>query len=115
MRSHFNMIAIASLASTVLLLAGATALADDKDKAAPPANSPECVKVRTDAPYRPYGYDHTVEVTNRCTYAVNCTVKTDVDPDASITLRVAAGKKESVVTRRGSPAAVFKADVRCKE
>jgi hypothetical protein len=78
-----------------------------------PAGSPECVHVRTEARYIPYGYDHIVEIENTCDKAVHCSIATDVNP-TTVELTVPAGQKRSVTTFRGSPAREFKPDVTCK-
>jgi hypothetical protein len=97
-----------------------------KPDAGPPAKRPgsdergettgnaECARVRTEARYVAYGYDHIVEVENGCEKAVQCTIATDVNPAIS-NLVVPPGQKRSVTTFRGSPAREFKADVACRE
>jgi hypothetical protein len=85
---------------------------DDGEREAP--KSAKCVEVRTLTPYRGYGYDHVVEIENRCTKTMSCTVKTDANPEA-ISVVVPARETRSVTTMRGSPAREFKADVQCKE
>ena len=74
---------------------------------------PKCVDVRGEARFSGYGYDHLVEIDNRCDKSVSCTVATDVNPQ-SRTVTVAAGAKESLLTFRGSPASAFKPNVTCK-
>ena len=71
---------------------------------------PKCVGVRSEARFSGYGYDHLVEIDNRCDKSVSCTVATDVNPQ-SRTITVAAGAKDTVLTFRGSPASAFKPDV----
>src|SRR5512134_2068407 len=39
-----------------------------------------CVRVRAEARYRNYGYDHIVHLQSRCTMDVACAVWTDVSP-----------------------------------
>jgi hypothetical protein len=84
---------------------------DDSERQ--PTAKDRCAQVRTQAPYRAYGYDHEVLIENTCTKPINCSVKTDVNPEAT-TVRVAPHATETVVTFRGSPAREFKADVDCK-
>ena len=82
--------------------------------AAPQAGGlPACVQVNAHARYGAYGYDHIVEIANRCERAATCSVTTNVNPDA-MAVRVAAGELERVVTFRGSPAREFSATVRCE-
>jgi hypothetical protein len=84
------------------------------DERGGPTGNPECVRVRTEARYVAYGYDHIVEVENACEKAVDCTITTDVNP-ASSNLAVPPRQTRSVTTFRGSPAREFKADVACHE
>ena len=58
------------------------------------------------------GYDHIVTLTSGCKVAMTCSVKTDVNPDASV-LELGPGEEKSVVTWRGSPARVFTPSVTC--
>jgi hypothetical protein len=84
------------------------------DERTAPTGNPECVHVRTEARYIPYGYDHIVEIDNTCKKAVDCTITTDVNPSTS-NLSVPPGQKGSITTFRGSPAREFKANAACKE
>lgn len=74
---------------------------------------PKCASVRSEARYGAYGYDHLVEIENSCERALQCTVKTDVNPEPT-QVRVGPKEKATVLTFRGSPAREFKADVRCQ-
>src|SRR5690242_14572650 len=94
----------ARLAVTSLLVAlaipGTVARAADGEEG--PPSPAKCVKVRTEARYGAYGYDHVVELENTCDKAMTCDVATDVNPTpASVDL--AAGETKSVLTYRGSP------------
>jgi hypothetical protein len=80
----------------------------------PPGKLPKCVTVRTDTPYRGFGFDHVVSIENGCKRPVLCTIVTDIN-DQPASVRVDPGKTESVTTFRGSPSREFKADVSCKE
>jgi hypothetical protein len=71
-----------------------------------------CVDVTSDASFASVGYDHIVTLKSGCRKTVTCTVKTDVNPDAA-SVQLDPGESQSVVTWRGSPARVFKADVSC--
>jgi hypothetical protein len=73
---------------------------------------PKCAHVSSEARYGAYGYDHLVEIENGCDHALQCTVKTDVNPEPS-NVAVPAKETRTVVTFRGSPSREFKADVRC--
>lgn len=75
---------------------------------------PDCVAIRTSAPYRGLGYDHIVHIHNGCDAAVQCRITTNVNPDP-IDVTVAKGAREDVVTFRGSPARTFEASVHCEE
>lgn len=83
---------------------------DDSERG--PGQATKCVEVRTQTPYRGYGYDHVVEIDNHCEKPASCTVKTDVNPEVQ-TVTVPAHETRSVTTFRGSPAREFKADVQC--
>lgn len=71
-----------------------------------------CVDVSTEASFASVGYDHIVTLKSACQKTVTCTVKTDVNPEAT-SVSLDPGESQSVVTWRGSPARVFKADVTC--
>jgi hypothetical protein len=98
------------LAGSGLAVRAQSAL-DDSERGTPVKE--KCAQVHTQAPYRAYGYDHEVVIENTCPKPINCSVKTDVNPEIA-TVRVAAHATETVVTYRGSPAREFKADVDCK-
>lgn len=74
----------------------------------------ECVAVRGEAFYAGLGYDHRVYLTNNCKKAVRCLVKTNVNPNA-VSVDVAPGATEMVITWRGSPAYEFTPDANCRE
>ncbi len=115
-RSTRALLAGAALALALGAAATPGARADDKPEkgGAPSAEKlPKCVDVRGEARYSGYGYDHLVEVANRCDKPVNCTVATDVNPQPQ-SISVKPGEKSSVQTFRGSPARAFKPDVACK-
>jgi hypothetical protein len=97
------------LASPVL--AGPGGL-DDGERGPDPAK--KCFEVRTLTPYRAYGYDHVVEIENKCDKPLQCDVKTDVNPE-TFKVDVPPHETRSVITFRGSPAREFKADVQCKQ
>jgi hypothetical protein len=103
-------------AKATALLASAAVLASTlvPAGAAEPAEngSVPCVRWRTDAIYRNYGYDHVVTLFNGCDAPAVCTVTTNVNPDP-IGVQVAPGKEAEVLTFRGSPARSFEARVRC--
>ncbi len=98
--------------SLLLPIAGASAQQGGKKDAAKPAENPACVSFTAEARYRS-GYEHLVHIVNACEKAVTCSVSTDVTP-AVITAHVEAKDKETVLTRRGSPASTFVANVQCK-
>jgi hypothetical protein len=79
----------------------------------PPAPSPTaCVTHTTQARYI-MGYDHLVHIYNACEKSVECTVSTDVNPEPQ-TVVIDAKSKQAVVTFKGSPARVFRANVDCQ-
>jgi hypothetical protein len=80
---------------------------------AAPLARPACVSYRLEAPYRNYGYDHIVVIRNGCSYAVSCSVTTNVNPKA-VGAKVPASATRSVLTFRGSPARTFTASVSCQ-
>jgi hypothetical protein len=83
--------------------------ADDGEKG--PAKS--CWSSSDSAPYRGFGYDHVVTITNRCDKPLDCDVRTKVNPDPTHA-RVAGHATVEVITFHGSPAREFKSDVQCK-
>src|SRR5262245_9123229 len=88
------------LAGSGLAVSAQSALDDgERGEVAPQ----KCAKVSTQAPYRAYGYDHEVSIENACTKPIDCSVKTNVNPDPT-SVRVAPHAIETVVTFRGSPA-----------
>jgi hypothetical protein len=89
--------------------APASSAADEK----PPTQSPTaCVTHTTQARYI-MGYDHLVHIDNACEKSVECTVSTDVNPQPQ-TVVVDAKSQQTVVTFKGSPARVFRANVDCQ-
>lgn len=111
----------AGLRNAVLAIAACAALtssasADDdgeRPKDGKSGDVSKCVKVRTEALYIVYGYDHHVHVTNGCDKAVRCEVTTSANPDPT-TISLAPGEHQDVVMFRGSPASVVNAQVKCK-
>jgi hypothetical protein len=93
------------------LEARAQSALDDSERG--PSKPAKCERVRSEAVYRGYGYDHEVTIENTCTKSISCSVKTNVNPDAAH-VRVAAHATEIVLTFRGSPAREFTAEVDCK-
>ncbi len=94
-------------------LGGATcpARSNAADKAAP-LPRPSCVAVTTQV--RPVvGYDHLVHLQNNCKSIARCEVSTNVNPRPQAVV-VAPGRRETVLTFRGSPARTFEAAVGCK-
>lgn len=71
-----------------------------------------CMRWHQEARYRGYGYDHLVTLVSHCERSVACEVSTDVAPSA-VTVAVAPGATETVLTFRGSPAREFTASVVC--
>src|SRR5690606_6970755 len=100
----------------LVLLAPAPAVSQNGPDAGPDAGAsplPACIAVTTEARYGAVGYDHIVSLHNGCDRKAACVVTTDVNPIA-ITVELAPGAREDVVTFRGSPARVFTAKVSCQ-
>jgi hypothetical protein len=79
-----------------------------------PQDVRECADVTVNARYEAYGYTHVVSLNNRCSFAVECEVWTDVDPDFHSVLRADPGGTDEVVTRRGSPSREVSAQKICR-
>jgi hypothetical protein len=58
------------------------------------------------------GYDHWVHLYSSCDFPVQCTVYTNVNPQA-VPARVPPRGHVQVLTWRGSPASVFSSSVNC--
>jgi hypothetical protein len=71
-----------------------------------------CVEYHGSAPYAGLGYDHIVTLKSACKVAMVCSVKTDVNPNATV-VELAPGAETSVTTWRGSPAYAFTPYVTC--
>ncbi|MET0387808.1 MAG: hypothetical protein ABW321_17685 [Polyangiales bacterium] len=85
------------------------ASSQDKDK---PKKAGGCVDVTTDASFASVGYDHIVTLKSACPKPMTCSVRTNVNPEAT-SVHLEPGASESVVTWRGSPSRVFTPDVTC--
>lgn len=72
-----------------------------------------CVESWPEARYRAYGYDHIVHLRSRCRVTADCTVTTDVSPEASRAV-VRPAEHVEVLTFRGSPAREFTPTVVCR-
>ena len=101
--------ALGALALALLAAPGRAAAQDAG--AEPPV--PTCMRVRSEARYVPFGYNHVVVLRNGCSKDATCTIATDVNP-APTTAEVAKGTTQEVVTWSGSPASTFNARVACK-
>lgn len=73
----------------------------------------DCVVHKTEARFVGLAYNHLVHLENRCTHSVACEVKTDVNPKPAI-VKLAPKEKKIYLTFRGSPARIFKAEVKCE-
>jgi hypothetical protein len=71
-----------------------------------------CVDYHGEARYLGFGYNHIVTLKSSCKVAMTCSVKTDVNPEAS-SVDLAPGEETSVTTWAGSPARVFTPNVSC--
>jgi hypothetical protein len=91
-----------------------SASADDSERPGKKASDvSKCVKVRTEALYIAYGYDHHVHLTNGCDKAVRCEVTTSANPEPT-TATLAAGEHKDIIMFKGSPASEVNAQVKCK-
>lgn len=107
---------LVALVSCLLYTSALTSSASADDSEAPTKKSNDvskCVKVRTEALYIPYGYDHHVHLTNGCDKAVRCEVTTNSNAEPT-TATVAAGQHQDILMFRGSPASAVTANVKCK-
>jgi hypothetical protein len=80
--------------------------------AAADAKADVCIKFHGEARYGGLGYNHLVHITNSCAVAADCTVSTDVNPQAQ-EAEVAAKSEIVVSTFLGSPARTFTPSVKC--
>ena len=74
-----------------------------------------CYSVHGEARYGAFAYKHVVIVTNRCEFALQCEVWTDVDPTPRQSVSVEPKGTAEVLTRNNSPARSFKAFAECKK
>ena len=100
-----------SMVRTIAALVG-LGLAAAVPADAPVAPAPACLTWRTEARYRPYGYDHFVIVHDGCDRAAACDVSTNAHPDP-IHVTVQAGHDREVLTFQLSPSREFTATVHC--
>lgn len=96
------------MAACLALVAG-TALAQSMTAL---GTRPDCVTGEGQAMFTGYGYRHSVHIANRCDYAVECTVFTDVNPQVQ-SAHVAPGASVDVATYLSSPARTFVSHVDC--
>jgi hypothetical protein len=104
---------VSCLVCTWVLASSASADDDGEAPNKKPSDVSKCVKVRTEALYVAYGYDHHVHLTNGCDKAVRCEVTTSSNPEPT-TAALAAGEHKDIVMFRGSPASAVNANVKCK-
>ena len=74
-----------------------------------------CYNVYGEARYGALAYKHVVIVANRCDFALQCEVWTDVDPEPRLSLSVGPKGTGEVIARSNSPARSFKAFGECKK
>jgi hypothetical protein len=77
------------------------------------SKSPVCVTHRLEPRFMGFGFDHFVRLDNGCDKRMQCEVTTNLNPDPQ-TVKLEPFEKKPVLTFRGSPAMVFKADVHCE-
>ncbi len=79
-----------------------------------PRAAPVCVvRARREARYRSYGYDHIVHLDSGCSFAVSCSVTTNVNP-RTLRVQLGAGRHSELLTYRGSPSRRFTVTVKCQ-
>jgi hypothetical protein len=100
---------------TLAMIRGGSAMAADDTAADPPGKDKTlaCVTHKAEVRYVGLAYNHLVHFQNKCHYPVTCNVKTDVNPKPE-TVKLAPNERKTHLTFRGSPARVFKADVKCR-
>jgi hypothetical protein len=74
---------------------------------------PSCVAFWPEVRYRNYGYDHFVQLVNRCDVPAHCRVSTDVQPEP-VEVQVPAHAQTELLTFRGSAARQFVPRVECR-
>lgn len=95
------------------VLPTASAVADARATALEDTAPLACIKVRTEARYVPYGYNHVVILESKCEGAATCLVATDLNPTQT-SVDVPAGVTLEVTTFIASPASSFVAHVQCE-
>ena len=80
--------------------------------ATPPDTAAICIKVRPEARYSAYGYNHIVHLADVCASSAECDVSTDVNPQPTH-VSVPAKTEIEVNTFLGSPARTFIPKVAC--
>lgn len=98
----------ALLVSGVALAAG-TALGQPS---AAIGDRPDCVTAVGRVVNTGFGFNHSVHVSNGCSFAVDCHVSTDVNPHVN-DIHLAPGASTDVATFLGSPASTFVPNVVC--
>jgi len=101
-----------ALALALALLVVGPVFGSDVGEARDPDAPVYCVQAWPEARYRNYGYDHIVHIFNGCKLQADCTLATDVAPQA-IRVQVAPGEHREVLTFRGSPSSEFQMYVSC--
>jgi hypothetical protein len=111
-----NVFACLLLVTGLIAVHGGSAQADPPQPPRPPnaAAPKDCIKVRGEASFASVGYDHLVHVSSSCPKPMSCSVKTNVNPDATV-IEVAPNQTQTVVTWRGSPAREFTPIVSCSQ
>jgi hypothetical protein len=104
MMKHFTFL----LLMLAMIRGGSAMAADDTAPDSPGKDKTlACVIHKAEVRYVGLAYNHLVHFQNNCHYPVTCSVKTDVNPKPE------ANERKTHLTFRGSPARVFKADVKC--
>ena len=97
----------------LVLLPTSWGVAEDNKKKEPKATVPACVKWKTEARYRPYGYDHLVHIKNECELTAKCEVSTNVNPEVQ-KAEIKPREEKTVITYLGSPWRAFEPIIECK-
>jgi hypothetical protein len=96
----------AALALVTLAVAGASASASAEGTQA------SCIKFWGETRYGALAYNHIVHIANSCAATADCSVSTDVNPEAQ-QIAIEGNSSVEVMTFMGSPSRTFKPKVTC--
>lgn len=109
---------VSALAACIALYGLSAAAQDDERERGRPqpkgGAAKQCTKHHTETPYRNYGYDHIVVISNTCEHVEHCVIEAS-SVDGKQEVDVPANGERSVTVRIGSPAREFTAKVSCEK